>query len=659
MQISNSISKMIMGVSLSLFITACGGGGGDSDLSSSQSNYTYIPSTLTTKVSSNFLTSSAFGTTKTSKAELDRKGVVQWIDEQLAMPYVPNQHLKRTIVLAKKAEPTLHTESVSNYLADNDIVFNQNVASFNVRRYQMSAWFETVLLDEDQLRHRVAYALSQIVVESLAEPFFVRRAEGLATYMDIVTKNAFGNYKNLLLDISHSSSMGLYLTFNGSKKEQQDGTTTIYPDENYAREVMQLFTVGLSELNLNGTVKVDANGNSIPTYTQQDVNELAKVFTGWDLKRSRRFGKVSFSKGDVTHPLEFTAEHHDFGSKTILGTTIQSGNDGDEDIEAAISILMAHSNIAPFISKQLIMRLVKSNPTPAYVARIATIFNDNGAGVKGDLKAVVRAILLDKELWEGSGINKFKEPLIAYAQFLRAFNAKGLPIWRIKSTGADVLDAFFLRDPSSYLGQGASRAKTVFNFYNNDFIPNESTFKQQKKLAPELQIQTDSMLIAFNNKIRRDLLNNEKRDILARYGTLTDIDTLIRDNFAPASKSFYDKFLLDCGEEYDVMEKELEGTVDGIFESFNGVRRGSDATADANGVTNRDRAILALIEELDSKLTGGRLTQAQKEVLFEGYKEQFYTSSMVNDANPQHRMYRVIMVSIIVAIVTSETYMTR
>ena len=654
------ILKIISTILLSFLLTACGGGGGgESTASSLVSEYTYIPSTLTAKASSNFLASSAFGVTETSQTELDQKGVVSWLDEQLALPYVPNQHLKRTIILAKKAEPTVYTGSVADYVADNAIVFNQNVASFKVRRYQMSAWFETVLLDEDQLRHRVAYALSQIVVESLAESFFIRRGEALAAYMDIVTKNAFGNYKNLLLDISHSSSMGLYLTFNGSKKEQVSGTTTIYPDENYAREVMQLFTIGLSELNLDGTPKLDANGNTIPTYTQTDVNELAKVFTGWDLKQSTYFGQVSFRKGDVTHPLEFTAEHHDFGAKTILGTSIQAGNDGSADIEAAISILMAHSNVAPFISKQLIMRLAKSNPTPAYVSRIATVFNDNGNGVKGDLKAVVRAILLDQELWEGTGINKFKEPLIAYTQFLRAFKAKPLSIWRIDASSADVLDAFYITDPSDYLGQGASRAKTVFNFYNNSFIPNESNFKQQKRLAPEVQIQTDSMLIAFNNKISKDLFNNEKRDILETYGTLTDINALITATFKPAYKQSYDKFLLDCGDEYDVIEKELEGTVDGNFVSFNGVNRSNDTTADANGVTNRDRALLALIEALDNKLTGARLTQEQKDVLFEGYKGQFYTSSMLNEANPQHRIYKTIIATVIVAIVTSETYMTR
>jgi len=626
---------------------------------SSQNNYSYIPTVLTEKESSDFLISSAFGATARSKSELNQKGVVQWVDEQFALPYVPNQHLRRTIILAKKSEPSIHTASVADYLADNDIVFNQNKASVKVQQYQMSAWFETALVDEDQLRHRVAYALSQIVVESLAEPFFLQRGEGLAAYMDIVTKNAFGNYKNLLLDISHSSSMGLYLTFNGSKKEQQDGSTTIYPDENYAREIMQLFSIGLSELNLDGTPKLDANGNTIPSYTQTDVNELAKVFTGWDLKRSRGFGKVSFTRGDVTHPLEFTAEHHDFGAKTILGTTIQGGNDGDADIAAAISILMAHPNVAPFISKQLIMRLAKSNPTPAYVARVATVFNDNGNGVKGDLKAVVRAILLDREFWDGSGIKKFKEPLIAYTQFLRAFNVQALPAWRINSAGADVLNAFYIQDPTFYLGQGPCRASTVFNFYDNNFIPNESSFKQQKSVAPELQIQTDSMIITFNNKLTIELQNNEKRDILAKYGTLSNIDTLISANFRPAFRPYYSKFLLDCGEEYDVLEKELEGTVDGHFKSFNGVRRGNDTTADANGVTNRDRALIALIEHLDKKLTGSRLTQEHKNILFEGYKELFYTSSMVNLADPQTKIYREIMVSVIIAIVTSETYMTR
>jgi uncharacterized protein (DUF1800 family) len=619
-----------------------------------------VPSNIDDKTVINFLSHVTFGATEQSKKELKDEGIVQWLGNQLSQPYVENMHLTKTINLAKRAEPTKHTESLDAYLADNDTVFNRSTASFTVAKFQMSAWFDTALFAPDQLRHKVAYALSQIVVVSTAEPFFNRRAEALATYMDILTKNAFGNYKDLLIDISHSAAMGLFLTYNGSKKEQVNGTTTIYPDENYARELMQLFTIGLSELNIDGTLKVDANGDTIPTYGQQDVNEMAKVFTGWDTKRSSRFGRVSFSTTDVTHPLEFTAEYHEMGEKTILGQTIQAGNDGSADIEAAIDILMSHPNIGPFVSKQLIMRLVTSNPTPAYVARVATVFNDNGKGVKGDLSAVLRAIFLDEEFWQNSDVKKFKEPLVAYVQFLRAFKVAPLPIWRLSKTGSDnVTNALFMRDTTAFLGQSPTRSFTVFNFYSNSYVPNDTSFQQQKLLAPELQIQTDSMLIAFNNKVSQDLLTYEKGDIMEKYGTLTDIESLVTQKFNPSYSLGRDKFLLDCSDEYAVMEAELEPSVDGVFNSFNRVRRSNDTTKDANGVTNRDRALLALIELLDKKLTGGLLSQEEKDALFNGYKDVFYYNGLIRAENPKRKIYETIIARVIAAIVTSEIFMVQ
>ena len=617
-----------------------------------------IKISLSKKKASNFLNRTTFGATKELIEEVQRKGISTWLDEQLALPYEENNHLRRTIQLAKKMASTDHPESVNSYIKDNDTIFNKSIATFESAKYQMSAWFQTVLFDKNQLRHRVAYALSQIIVESQAEPIFKARGEALAVYFDILSKNALGNYKELLIEISHSASMGLYLTYNGNKKEEEKENTIIYPDENYAREIMQLFTIGLSELNLDGTKKTDAIGNSIPSYTQNDVNGLAKVFTGWDIQRNSRFGRVAPKAGDLTHPLEFTAEYHDFGTKTILGKTIPAGNDGSPDMQQAIDILMAHTNVAPFISKQLIMRLVKSNPTPAYISRVATIFNDNGQGVKGDLKAVVRAILLDPELKESTGVKKFKEPLLAYTEFLRAFKIENLPIWKTPKTIDTVHNAIYIQDPTNYLRQGASRAFTVFNFYNNDYIPNDSTFKQEGLKSPELQIQTDSMLIDFSNKIRTDLIKREKRYLLKLYGTVNDVSLL-----SSKSNIFYnkneDKFLLDCKDEYDAMEKELENNINGTFKSFNNINRSNDTTADSNGITNRDRAIKALIVEVDNKLLLGTLSLEKKNLLFQAYKDNLYSTKMIRSDDPTNKIYQEIIVPIIVAIVTSEDFMVQ
>jgi uncharacterized protein (DUF1800 family) len=585
-----------------------------------------------------FLNKATFGANKKSLKLFKEEGILAWLDRQLSLPNSPtHRHLRRTITLAKKFEPSNHTATVEEYLADNDTVFNKNVASFQMRRYQMSAWFETAMNDRDQLRNKMAYALSQIVVESMAEPIFTRRAETLADYFDILTKHALGNYKDLLLDISHSSSMSLYLTFNGNRKAYQEGSTTIYPDENYAREIMQLFTIGLHQLNLDGTPKLDAQGNTIPTYTQEDITEVARVFTGWDIKRNPRYGMIGFTRGDLTHPIELTAEYHDGEAKHILGETIPAGLGASEEIERFIDILMAHQNVAPFISKQLIMRLVKSNPTPAYVERIAEVFNDNGEGVKGDLKAVVKAIFLDPEFWNDTTPQKFKEPTIAWTQVLRAFNAQNYDTFRVKGNDFDINDAFFINAP--YLGQSPSRAFSVFNFYDNDYTPNDDFFKNNQLVAPEVQIQNDSVLISINNYFAYNLKRQERRHPNG-WGNIGR-----------------DRYLVDCSDEYNLVEKALEGSVDEHFEPLNSVTRANDTTADADGVTNRDRAIKALINFVDAKLTGSRTTVSKRELLFEHFKEAFYEKKLIRADDPELKIYENIIVPIVVAIATSETNM--
>ena len=604
-----------------------------------------LPSKITRADAMRFLGQATFTRSESDIRFVEENGYEKWLEAQLAMPYKPNMHLKRMIRLAKKVSPSIFTATEDEYLADNNIIFNKN-ASFNSVRFQMSAWFETAMLDEDQLRHKMAYALSQIIVESLAEPIFTRRGEALAVYFDILTKNALGNYRDLLLDISHSSSMGLYLTYSGSRKEYIQGTTAIYPDENYAREVMQLFTIGLKELNLDGTAKLDASGNPIPTYNQTDVNQLARVFTGWDTNSNEKFARSTFSAGDFTHPLELKEEYHDTGEKFILGKHIPAGNTGDQDIEAAIDILMDHPNIAPFVSKQLIMRLTKSNPSPAYVKRVATVFNDNGNQVKGDLKAVVKAILLDPEVINDSSIKKYKEPLLAFTQFLSAFHFKPFPKWSIKGSENELTDALLINDPSSYLGQAPSRAFTVFNFYNNNYIPSNEQFIKKNLVAPEIQIQTDSQLINFNNTLSANMVELEKRYLTKIRGSL---------NVAPKNIGA-NRFLLDASEEYDVLEKALEGSVDGVFNPFHSVTRVDDPV-DKNGLTARDRALKALITHLDKKLTGGRLPTAEKDILFDYYKEVFYYEKMGRDEDPEARIYRSIILPIIMAIVSSETFM--
>jgi len=639
-----------------LFFNSCGGGGGSSsysetkDETSSNSSgdvdkYSYIPKQIDDYTAVRFLNKATFGATKDSIKELKEQGIVKWLDNQLNMPLNDEQlHLRTTIDIAKKFEPNNFTHTIEEYLEDNDIVFNKNVASFQLRRYQNSAWFTVSLFQEDQLREKVTYALSQIIVESLAEPIFTRRAEAISRYFDILRDNAFGNYKNLLLDISHSSSMSLYLTFNGNKKEHTVGDSIVYPDENYAREIMQLFSIGLYELNLDGTPKLDSEGNTIPTYTQEDITEVAKVFTGWDIQRNPRYGLIGFTRGDLTHPCEFTSEYHDYREKKVLGSTIPAGLSGDEDIEAMVNILMNHQNIAPFISKILIQRLTKSNPSPEYVSRVASVFNDNGEGVKGDLKSVTRAIFLDPEFWEdmkNKKIVKFKEPIIALTQFYRALNAKPFPKFRLKGKDYDIENVFFVNEPSS-IGQVPGRAFSVFNFYDKDFIPNDAYFKENKLVAPELQIQTEAAVISLNNHLFDRLKLYELKVVGSGGGNIR-----------------WDRIILDSTEEDEVVEMALEGSVDGNITNLEDTTYEADKEENGGEETKRALALKALIDYLDTKLTGNQLSQEFKDELFNRHIETFYSSGVENKGeNTKREIYKLITSPLIVAIMTSNINMT-
>jgi uncharacterized protein (DUF1800 family) len=627
--------------------------------------YDYIPkqNQLTDAMAIRFLNKATFGATRDDVKTLREKGVVSWLNAQLKMPLRRDQYLTKTIQIGKEARPDQNTHTVDEYLADNDMVFNKNVASFHSPTFMQSAWFDVALTSKDQLRHKVAYALSQIIVESDFEPIFTRRGEALARYFDLLADNAFGTYQGLLTDISFSSGMGLFLTFNGNKAlHENKAHIKVYPDENYAREIMQLFSIGLNELNMDATPKKDANGNLIPTYTQNDVNELARVFTGWDLKRNDRYGVVGFTRGDFTHPLRFTPEYHDTGQKHFLGHTIPAGLSGEEEIKSAIDIIMANPNVAPYISKNLIMRLAKSNPTPGYVQRVSTVFRDSG----GDLKKVTKAILLDPELW--SDIKalksiKFKEPLIAFTQLLRVGKVKPLPYWYFCGYGAPkdddatnctrVHNKFLFNSPKSFLGQGAGRAPTVFNFYDNSYIPNDASLKRSGTVAPELQIQDDSMLINYSNEIRVALTHN-----LTSYVGKRTLQEII--DLAPKEKNiplYYigsNKFTLDLQEDYDFLEMRIDGNKDGDFKELKDTHQKGDI-AKING------AVREYIDFVDNKLTGGLLTQKEKATMYQIIvgKDGFYNHWAGDDSKYAkiRQVFQKVISPLYRAIATSDKYM--
>ena len=626
--------------------------------------YSYIPKELNDYMAIRFLNKATFGATKESIKELQELGVEAWIDKQFSIPETKDIYIRNMIELSK-LKSSRYTHSVEEYLEDNDIVYFQGS-----QWERMSSWFQSAINAKDQLRHKTAYNLSQIIVESDFEPLFKTRAEVLARYFDILYSNAFKSYKDVLKDITFSSGMGIFLTYRGSRAEYNNSAgVSVYPDENYAREIMQLFTIGLNELNIDGTLQ---GGKATPTYTQEDVNELARVFTGWDVPRNswkfdtNTFGRKLHLFGDLIHPMVFFKEYHDKGEKKVLGHTIPAGMDGRDEILLVLDILMNNKNTAPYISKNLIMRFTKSNPSPEYVARVATVFKETN----GDLKAVIKAILLDPEIWEDikdKKIVKFKEPFIGYTNFLRAFNVKPLPYWYTVKPDENASNTRIIYNRYHFDGdtlranitQAPGLAPNVFNFYDNDYIPNDENFKALNLVAPELQIQSDSHYISFSNYIKSMLVRWDKNYITNFYwpkddGSRTYYNSV--EEFIDAAKTnhmylyiplWYGrkvKILLDTTEELAVMEEAIDGDSDGDFKNI--TKESSKAP----------KAVEAVIKHLDRKLTGGRMNEAQFNALYNNLKDAKLYGDDVH--TKRYKALTEVIYPAIRAIVTSSLFMT-
>jgi len=247
---------------------------------------------------------------------------------------------------------------------------------------------------------------------------------GVSDYYDMLSRNAFNDFRTILEDVSLHPAMGVYLSM--VRNERANPAENIRPDENFAREVLQLFSIGLFELDSRG--QLTNPDNPTPSYTQQTVEEFARVFTGWEYPSSRYWGDTNLTASAFQGRMVPVEEFHDTGSKTLLnGVVVPAGLTTSEDMQRALDNISAHQNVAPFISKQLIQRLVTSNPSPDYVGRVAAVFNDNGNGERGNLGSVVKAILLDNEAQQGTTVNpdfgKIREPNIKFAHYWRALEA--------------------------------------------------------------------------------------------------------------------------------------------------------------------------------------------------------------------------------------------
>jgi uncharacterized protein (DUF1800 family) len=358
-------------------------------------------------------------------------------------------------------------------------------------------WWRTIMLGEDQLRQRTAFALSQIfVVNCDVGSVIGDNAIIQARYYDLLSTGAFGNYRDLLKHITYSPVMGHYLSH--LKNRKGDPSVNRFPDENFAREIMQLFTIGLWELNLDGSRKLNEQGELIPTYDNEVITGMAKVFTGFSFGGSNI---TSFFQGgggaDYYVPLKVWDAEHESGPKTIIGNiTLPAGQTGDQDVAATLDALCSHQNIAPFIARLLIQRFTSSNPSPAYIRRVATAWSANENG--GDLKATIEAILLDPEARTpaamGDASGKVREPLLRLTALLRAFQARNATnTFPVTSTFNTVVQP---------LGQFPMLAPSVFNFYSPDHRP-AGELRTRDLVAPELEISTTSRLLLTDNLLRQ------------------------------------------------------------------------------------------------------------------------------------------------------------
>ncbi|WP_082565748.1 DUF1800 family protein [Duganella sp. Root1480D1] len=473
---NESLAKLPATLAAATLLTACGGGG---DSANGGGTTSAAPPTAVESIAgaqaARFLSQASMGATHEQMTRVQALGYSKWLDEQMAMPASQSRW---DWLMAK---------------GFNAIENKNNQAGID------SALWVKLLTSPDTLRQRVTLALSEIVVASLDGFTGAWRAFTGAAYMDILEANAFGNYRTLLQQVTLSPAMGEYLTYRGNAKANPK--TGSMPDENYAREILQLFTIGLLKLNPNGTATEQE------TYTQADISGLARVFTGWDNDLA---GGTNDTPDYRKRPMVQVGTKYEPGEKTFLGTTIASGVDAATALNKALDAIFAHPNVAPFVSKQLIQRLVTSNPAKEYVGRVAAVFENNGSGVKGDLKAVVKAILLDQEARSASNLSstsfgKVREPILRFTAWARAYNATSpSDAWAIGNTS----------ESSSRLGQSPLRSPSVFNFFRPGYVP-----PALGVVAPEFQIVNESSVVGYANYMQ-NAISKGIGDVKADYSTL-------------------------------------------------------------------------------------------------------------------------------------------
>ena len=417
------------------------------------------------------LTQATFGATTDSIAAVQRDGYAAWVDAQLAAP------------------PTFTLPYVNNFTASG--------ASVSTDTFQ-EAWWNNAVTAPDQLRQRVAFALSEVFVVSDVDGDVGSSPAGMASYYDTLLAGAFGNYRKLLEDVTLHPVMGVYLDMLHNDKANP--TLGTEPNENYGREVMQLFAVGLKKLNPDGTLLLDGNSQPVATYGQDEVKALSRVFTGWTFAQQGAPG-WDYVAPNYRQPMGPVPNHHDAAAKKLLDNVVLPGGQTDvQDLKDALDLLANHANTGPFICRQLIQRLVTSNPSAGYVYRVAKVFADNGQGVRGDLRAVIRAILLDYEARAAVVVGnvqygKQREPIARLAALYRAFNGRAY-------SGRYQIGE---NEMSSNYGQAALDAPSVFNFFPPTFTLT-GDIAAAGLVCPEFSITTATTVVSSSNNLRNRVL---------------------------------------------------------------------------------------------------------------------------------------------------------
>ena len=607
----NATAKLAKGVLLSstfvavMALSACGGGGGGGDTptgvtsASADSTYESMLATSATdkpvsrQEAARFLTQATFGPTTTDIDRLMTIGYSAWLNEQASRPPLT---------------------SYKDYWErrDNQIRAAKPTSGAHINEINQAFWANAIV-GSDQLRQRMAFALSEIFVISIQDGCAEPHLAGTASYMDMLTQKALGSYKEALKAVALHPVMGCFLSHLRNQKE--DLITGRVPDENFAREIMQLFSIGLVQLNMDGTVKLGTNGQPMETYTGLDVSGLAKVFTGfsWDCPKypSQSCFLWGAEQGQTyndrwSRPMKLYDAFHSTDSKKFLGQTIPRNTGAQASFDQALTIISEHPNVAPFISKQLIMRLTTSNPSKEYVQRVAMEFK----ATNGNLLSVAKSILMDPEARAfpnnatNNNFGKVREPLLRLSAVLRAYGAESATY---KSGGLNSDKGMFLiwntNDAGKGLGQALLQAPSVFNYFRPGYTPPNTATSRAALNSPEMQILHETSAAGYVNYMRDGIWSgwgscgptNSCKTTTNPSGVLPDIQLNFQVNPTVISSKKPSEMVEDANQRlmYGTMPADLRADITEAVESLYVGSKSNPTVADTQE-TARRRAMLAI-----------------------------------------------------------------